>query len=179
MSGEGPVIVTERLELHRPKVADIAAMHAIVSDPATGRFLGPAEDLPAHATRFLRGAGSWYLYGYGPFMVRDRETGDLLGNCGVFHSFRGLGADFDDNPEAGWIIGSAHVGRGIGREAMDAALAWFEREHGARRIVAMVAPGNAPSIRLAEKLGFKVLRDATLPEGEAVCLFERLPAVSS
>ena len=59
---------------------------------------------------------------------------------------------------------------------MTAALAWFEREHGAQRIVCMIAPGNASSIRLAGRLGFAPLREATLPDGTAVRLFERVPA---
>ena len=58
---------------------------------------------------------------------------------------------------------------------MTAALAWFEREHGRRRIVCMIAPDNAPSIRLAGRLGFTPMREARLPDGETVRLFERLP----
>jgi RimJ/RimL family protein N-acetyltransferase len=56
---------------------------------------------------------------------------------------------------------------------MTAALAWFQREHGRQRIVAMIAPGNAASVALAGRLRFTFLRDATLPGGEAVHLFER------
>ena len=48
----------------------------------------------------------------------------------------------------------------------------------ARRIVAMIAPGNGPSQQLAARLGFTPMRDATLPDGEAVRLFERRPGVS-
>ena len=107
------------------------------------------------------------------------QTGSTLvqriGNVGVFHSLRGLGEDFDDMPEAGWVLRADKVGQGLAREAMTAALAWFEREHGRQRIVCMISPGNAPSIGLAERLGFVRMREARLPDGEAVRLFERLP----
>jgi len=171
----GPLLATERLDLWLPRQEDIAPMFAIVSDPATARFLAPRNDLADHFQRFCRNAGSWLLYGYGAFMVRQREGGELIGNCGVFHSWRGLGADFDDLPEAGWILRHDKVGQGLAHEAMTAVLAWFGREHGRRRIVCMISPGNAPSLTLAGKLGFTPLREAKLPDGDAVRLFERLP----
>ena len=73
-------------------------------------------------------------------MLRERGSGELVGNAGVFHSYRGLGEDFDDSPEAGWILRADRVGQGLAHEAMTAALAWFEREHGRRRIVCMITP---------------------------------------
>lgn len=173
--GVAPLAVTERLELWLPTRNDLWAMRAIVTDPATQRFLPRAQSPADHHERFCRNAGSWLLYGYGSFMLRERGSGALIGNTGVFHSFRGLGEDFDDQPEAGWILRADRVGHGLGYEAMTAAFAWFEREHGRRRIVCMIAPGNAPSIGLAGRLGFTPMREAELPDGEAVRLFERVP----
>jgi len=170
-----PRLVTKRLEMTLPVAEDLAGIGAIVTHPETRRFLGPLSDPADQFQRFTRNAGSWLLYGYGVFMVRLRESGELVGNCGIFHSWRGLGADFDDQPEAGWIIRHDQVGKGIGLEAMEATLAWFDREHGPRRVVCMISLGNAPSVRLAEKLGFTPLREGTLPTGETVDLFERPP----
>lgn len=173
---EAPALVTERLELWRPRLGDEAQMFAIVSDPVTGRYLGPVKRAD-HFTRFQRGAGSWFLHGYGSFMVRLKGQREAIGNCGVFHSYRGLGEDFDDMPEAGWILAESAVGKGIAREAMDAALAWFDKQHGPRAVVCMIDPGNAPSIKLAGKLGFARLRLGVLPDGAEVQLFERTAAV--
>ncbi len=170
-----PLLVTERLELWLPRAEDLRAMYAVVTQPNTSRYLGAVAQLHDHALRFMRGAGSWFLHGYGPLMVRLRGKGAVIGNCGVFHTFRGLGSDFDDHPEAGWIIAEEHVGTGLGREAMEAVLAWFDGAHGPRRIVCMIAPENAASIGLSRKLGFAPLREATLADGEVVALFERVP----
>ena len=170
-----PHVLTERLDLRAPVAADLAAMGAIVTHEETARFLGPRSDPADHFTRFSRNAGSWLLYGYGGFMVRLRGSEEVIGNCGVFHSWRGLGEDFDDAPEAGWILRHDQVGRGIGLEAMSAALDWFDRAHGPRRAVCMISVGNEPSIGLARKLGFTPLREAVLPNGDEVRLFERLP----
>ena len=172
---EAPHLLTERLDLRLPTAADLTAMAEIIAHPETARHLGPAFDRADHFMRFSRNAGSWMLYGYGMFIVRLRGSEEVIGNCGVFHTWRGLGDDFDDAPEGGWILRHDQVGRGIGREAMTAALEWFDRAHGPRRVVCMIAIGNEPSIKLATRLGFTPLRDAVLPGGDAVRLFERLP----
>ena len=171
-----PHLLTERLDLRLPVAADLQPMRAIVTDDRTRRYLGPPSDPADHFQRFSRNAGSWLVYGYGSFMVRLRGSEALIGNCGVFHSWRGLGEDFDDAPEAGWILRHDHVGKGLGFEAMSAALAWFDGEHGPRRVVCMISVGNEPSIALAGKLGFAPMRDTVLPDGDAVTLFERVPA---
>ncbi|MGX7951051.1 GNAT family N-acetyltransferase [Tsuneonella sp. HG249] len=171
-----PFLTTERLELWRPKMADEPKMFAIISNPATHRFLGPMSTRADHFTRFQRGGGSWFLHGYGSFMVRLKGTPEVIGNCGVFHSYRGLGEDFDDKPEAGWILAESAVGQGIGAEAMGAALAWFDAAHGPREVVCMIEPGNESSFALAAKLGFASIRLATLPDGAEVQLLARPPA---
>jgi RimJ/RimL family protein N-acetyltransferase len=56
---------------------------------------------------------------------------------------------------------------------MWAVLAWFDREHGSRRAVCMIAPENEPSVKLAARVGFTPFRDTELPDGAAVRLFER------
>ena len=168
-----PLLSTERLDLWLPRRGDFEAMTAILAEPATSRFLGSQSDMADHFARFCRNAGSWLIYGYGSFMVRLRGQPELIGNCGIFHSWRGLGEDFDDSPEGGWILSADHTGSGLAREAMEAALIWFEREHGPQRIVCMIDPDNAPSMRLAATLGFSTMRHAALPGGDPVRLFER------
>lgn len=171
----GPVLHTDRLELRLPAAGDVQAMFGITSDPRTTRLLGRAGGMEDHFTRFLRNAGSWQVYGYGGFILRHHGSDRVIGHCGIFHSWRGMGADFDDSPEAGWIIDAEFAGRGLAREAMDAALHWFEHMHGPRRIVAMIAPGNAASLGLAARLGFTVIREAQPENGDSVMLLERLP----
>jgi RimJ/RimL family protein N-acetyltransferase len=170
-----PFLTTERLELWLPRAGDREELRAVATGGDTGRFLAPDSGEVDFFNRFMRGSGSWQLYGYGLLPVRLRGEPAIVGNCGVFHTLRGLGEDFDDQPEAGWIIRHDHVGKGFAGEAMRAVLDWFDRAHGPRRIVCMISPGNEPSIRLADKLGFAPYRDAELPTGDAVRLFERAP----
>jgi RimJ/RimL family protein N-acetyltransferase len=173
-----PVIVTERLELWRPRAGDIEPMFAIASDPATGRHLAAHRGFADHFERFCRNAGSWLLYGYGAFMVRRRGAAELIGNCGIFRTWRGLGEDFDGSAEAGWVLRADCTGQGLASEAMQAVFEWFEATHGKQRVVCMTAPDNTASLALAAKLGFTPIRDAVLPDGDPVTLLERLPAAA-
>lgn len=54
----------------------------------------------------------------------------------------------------GWILAPAAHGRGYAIEACEAILAWFEPHFGKTAIWALISPGNDPSMKLAEKLGF-------------------------
>ncbi len=166
------LITTDRLALHQPQACDLAAVAAIVADGAVRRFLGNRDaQMPDEFARFARNAGSWALYGYGNFMVRDRVSGDLIGICGVFHSWRGFDG-FDDVPEAGWIFARPVWGRGCATEAMRAALAWFDRAHGPHRIACMIDTDNHASHAVARKLGFAVY-GAHHFGGHAVVLSQR------
>ena len=173
-----PTLVTDRLELWMPAADDLRPMFEIISEPETGLHFGNTITLEDHFMRFSRNAGSWALYGYGGFMVRERDgDGSLIGNTGIFHSIRGVGEDFDDRPEAGWILRHASTGKGYAGEAMRAVLAWFDAEFG-REVMCMISPENTPSLRLADKLGFEELRDTVLAEDEPIRLFCR-PSASS
>ena len=165
-AASGPVLVTERLELWRPQVGDREGLRALIAPDAVRRFLGGMEaDDHDVFMRLLRNAGSWALYGYGTFVVRERGQSDIVGNCGVFHSWRGFGRGLDDVAESGWIIAQSAWGKGYAHEAMTAALAWFEREHGGRATLCMIEQGHGASQAVAAKLGYTVC-DRYEEEGE-------------
>ena len=150
-----PVLVTARLELWRPQVSDRAGLRALIEPGEVRRFLGGMEpDDHDVFMRLLRNAGSWALHGYGTFVVRERGKADIVGSCGVFHSWRGFGRGMDDVAEAGWIVGKSAWGKGYAQEAMQAALAWFEREHGATATLCMIEQGHRASEAVAAKLGY-------------------------
>lgn len=146
---------TERLTLLPPQPADLDDLVTMMAPEAVRRHLG---DRPAshddQFARLLRNAGSWALYGYGTFMLRRHGSAQIIGVAGVFHSWRGFGHGMDDVPEAGWILAEPAWGQGLAGEAMRAVLAWFDAAHGPARIGCMIDPDNAPSLRLAARLGF-------------------------
>jgi RimJ/RimL family protein N-acetyltransferase len=169
----GPLLVTERLELCLPRADDRAALFELTRSQAMHRFLGPDQSEAAQFARFARNAGSWWLYGYGSFVVRERGRHELVGSVGVFHSWRGFGTGLDDTPEAGWIVAEPHWGKGYAGEAIRAALAWFDALGAAPRVACMIAEANARSLALAARLGFTEY-DRRVFDGDRVILLERL-----
>jgi RimJ/RimL family protein N-acetyltransferase len=167
-----PLLTTARLDLCQPQAADLTGLAALLEPDAVRRFLGNRlPDLSDTYARLARNAGSWALYGYGNFVVRERGQPAVVGNCGIFHSWRGFDG-FDDVAEAGWIFAEPVWGRGYATEAAGAALAWFDRVHGPRRIVCMIDPANHASHAVAARLGFVAYGEQEY-EGHAVTLLHR------
>jgi RimJ/RimL family protein N-acetyltransferase len=173
----GPVLTTERLELWHPQVDDLADLYQLTLAEETRQFLGgfvPSE--MDSFVRLTRNAGSWALWGYGTFAVRRKGEDRIVANCGLFRSHRGFGAEqgLDHVPEAGWIVHHDCWGQGIAREAMEAAMAWFDTAHGRQRVACMIEEGHASSDRLARHLGFAPYGRHQPESGGALILYERL-----
>jgi RimJ/RimL family protein N-acetyltransferase len=100
--------------------------------------------------------------GIGVLVLRTREAGEPLGYCGIV-----LGRGSLQEPELAYeLLPRAH-GRGYATEAAGAVLdAAFAT--GRTRIWATVAPWNAPSFRVLEKLGFRRDHAGTDDRGEHV-----------
>ena len=172
-----PLLTTDRLELWQPAAADFAEIHALTLGDEMRRFLGNRRPDEADSfSRMMRNAGSWALHGYGSFMVRRRGSAQIIGNCGIFRSLRGFGKGLDDVPEVGWIIHRDAWGQGFAKEAMRAALAWFDAAHGPQRIACMIEEDNEVSVSVASALGFVRYDRHVLEDGATVNLYERVGA---
>ncbi len=164
---------TPRLILRRHTAADFAAYLEMCADPAMSRFSGkdPAGSEEAWM-RLLRQAGHWSLIGYGFVAVEEKESRRFVGEAGLGDFKRRLGPAFDDSPEAGWAIARWAQGRGYATEAAAAALEWTEKRFAIARTVCLIHVENAPSIRVAEKLGYSPFGERTY-RGYSAILFER------
>ncbi|MCR8825670.1 GNAT family N-acetyltransferase [Pseudosulfitobacter koreensis] len=120
---------------------------------------------------FLRNAGHWQMTGFGQWAIEAQGTKSLVGQTGFSYGVRGLGADFDIYPEAAWVLSPDVQGRGLGRQAAQAAHDWFDRVV-TGPLVCRISPDNAVSLRLAGTLGYKPLR-RTEVDGAAVDLMIR------
>jgi RimJ/RimL family protein N-acetyltransferase len=94
----------------------------------------------------------WQEHGFGLLAVEDRATGTLVGRSGIqFHTL------WPQDPEVGWGIDPDWWGRGLATEAGAACVGWAFRELGLERVVSIAQPANVASIRVMEKLGFRVV----------------------
>jgi RimJ/RimL family protein N-acetyltransferase len=160
-----PRLETERLILRAHRLEDFEAGVRIWSDPVVVKhFHGPAMTREDHWGRFLRQFGMWEVMGYGAWAVEEKASGDYLGTVGVFEVKRTMDPNMEGVPEAGWTLAAHAHGKGYATEAMRAAIAWIDEKLGKPRLFCIIAPGNRPSIRVAEKLGFRYWRDTTYKE---------------
>jgi RimJ/RimL family protein N-acetyltransferase len=158
---QGPTIETPRLVLRPHRISDYEACCFLTTDPEAVRMIYQ-KPMGREETwhRLLRFAGHWALLGYGLLIAEEKATGRVVGEVGLADFHRGLGEDFDPFPEFAWMMASDVHGRGYATEAAQAVLSWMERAFAPERIVCIVDPENAPSLRVAEKLGFHIFGEA-------------------
>lgn len=162
-----PMIATERLVLRAPRLSDFEPYAAFFASGRSAHEDGPLDRRGAWR-EFASGAAGWMLRGYGAWSVEERGTGAYCGEVGIFHP-----ADYPE-PEIGWTLMASFEGRGFAREAALAARAFAYGPLGMPTLVSYIAPANARSIRLAERLGAALDPAAPHPEGDP-CLVYRHP----
>lgn len=188
----GAPLLTPRLELRVPSVADLPAIHELHADPRT--FEHDSTPLVTSRDRMERVLAAWTAdrdrQGFGYATVRPRERrrpsspaaasaaaalpGDLadptllLGVCGLTrYRLRDrvvLSAYYRFRPEA-W-------GRGIASEALGAVLAQADRALPGAEAVIITDRGNAPSRALAERTGFGLTAE-TVPDEPGLIVLAR------
>ena len=164
-----PALDTARLTLRAHTLADVAESAAMWADPAVTRHIGGRPSSAEEAwARVLRYAGLWALLGYGYWAVRERESGRFVGEVGLADFRREMTPPLGDAPEAGWVLAPWAHGRGFATEAVRAALAWCDAHLAAPRTVCLIAPGNAASLRVAEKCGFREMGRGTCKDAESI-----------
>ena len=95
-----------------------------------------------------------------------RETRIMVGFIG-FHTRPG--ADYlksyaPDGVEFGYTIFPAYRRMGFASEAAGALMQWATQEHAVKRFVVSISPENEPSLRLAQKFGFRRVGTIMDPE---------------
>jgi RimJ/RimL family protein N-acetyltransferase len=151
-----PVLETERLVLRGHRVGDLDHVFELWSDAEVVRHtVGRPQTREQSWHRLLRYVGHWAVAGYGYWVVEERESGRPVGEVGLADFRRDTDPPLGRDPEMGWILAGRAQHNGYATEAGRAVLAWRESSLPGTGTVAIIAPGNAASIRVAEKLGFR------------------------
>lgn len=160
---------TERLELRWLTVDDAEFMLRIWNDTAFVRFVGDrgvrSEDDARHA--IASGPLRLYAdYGYGPYRLELRETGEPIGICGLFRR-AGL-----PDADIGFALLPPYRRAGYAREAADAVVRQARDVLGLERLTAIVAAENSDSVRLIGRLGLRFERTLRLGgDDRDACLY--------
>lgn len=160
---------TERLYLRRITLDDADLMLAIWNDPAFIRNVGDRGIRTLEQARDAVQSGALRLYedyGYGPFAMVQKSDEVRVGICGLFKR------DFLDHPDIGFALLPGYREQGFAGEASVAVVRHARDDLGLEEITAIVAPGNASSIALLEKLGLSFSGMTTMPgDGDEICLY--------
>jgi RimJ/RimL family protein N-acetyltransferase len=168
-----PRIETARLVLRSAQESDLAAHAAMLGDPVVMHHLTGAGIAREDAwRRLLQAPGLWAMLGYGYWAVERRSDGAYVGQIGFADFKRDLEPSIEGLPEMGWLLSSAVHGQGFATEGVSAALDWADTVLRAPQIVAIIAPENLPSIRVAERSGF-VRAEETRYKNEPSLIFRR------
>ena len=168
-----PVLETSRLLLRGYRADDFEPWIAMWQDPNYYRYLSP-EPLPTEEVwrTLLRSAGHWVVMGFGFWAIEVKATGEFIGAVGYLDGKRTIEPPLGDAPEMGWVLAAAAHGQGYATEAVAAAQAWGDAHFGGARTVCLIHPDNQPSLRIAEKFGFREYA-RTAYKGEPGVLLER------
>jgi RimJ/RimL family protein N-acetyltransferase len=168
-----PTLETPRLRMRAHTLDDFPKIRGMWSDPdVTFHISGQPMIEEDIWIRFLRQVGHWSLLGYGSWLIEEKETGRYVGETGLFEAKRNMTPGFGDAHEAGWALAPWAHGKSYASEATQAAHAWHDKQFDRARTTCMIAPGNAPSLRVAEKLGYREFA-RTSYKGHDAILFER------
>ena len=172
MSRTIPTINTHRLTLRGMRAEDFNRFAEIWAMAEVVEFIDPDPWPRSKAwAAFLRHAGHWQITGFGQWAINRHRASQMSGQVGFFYAKRDLGPDFDDFPEAGWVLSPDAHGQGFAIEAVRAAHDWFDRVI-TGRLVCLIDPRNERSISIAQQLGYHLMRE-DVHEGNPVMLYER------
>jgi RimJ/RimL family protein N-acetyltransferase len=147
------LLETRRLRLEHFSLDDAQFILKLLNDPGFLENIGDkgVRDL-AGARSYLRDGplASYVANGFGLLRVSHRETGMVMGMCGL------ISRDVLDDVDIGYAFLPEFCGHGYAIESARAVMDFGREQLGLRRIVAVVSPGNVASIKLLEKLGMRL-----------------------
>ncbi len=159
---------TERLIIREFQVSDIEALAQILAKPEVMQF-SPSGILSYKQTavKVQSFLDSYQKQGYGKWAVIYRESGRLIGYCGI--AVEEIEGKLEN--ELGYRIDSEFWGQGLATEAAKACLKYGFGKFNFDYILGIVEPENQTSIKVLEKIGMEFVKESTWRE-KVVCIYK-------
>jgi RimJ/RimL family protein N-acetyltransferase len=146
------IIETERLRIRKWDVQnDLDDAFAIYGDKGTMRFIPGGvkdrEQVRASLERMVEGDAR---DGFGIWPVVHKTDGRVIGACGIFYI-----PEHAPDVEIAWVFSKDYRRRGYATEAARAVAKLALTKYRLPVLYAIIHEDNAPSIRVAERLGMK------------------------
>jgi RimJ/RimL family protein N-acetyltransferase len=147
-----PTIETERLRLLPPSADCFDVYQRFYTDEAASKMYGGPINEEQVWARLKADLGSWYLLGFGVWVIQLKSDNSLVGTCGFW---QGKGWP----RELTWWVMPEGRGKGIATEASKAALQHAYREFKWELVETYMNDDNGAARALVEKLdGIKTSR---------------------
>jgi RimJ/RimL family protein N-acetyltransferase len=146
-------VTTARLVCERIRPDHATELERLMCDPLVARTIfvdGLPPDQRTLAAMLARNIGHWEEHGFGIWMLRDREDGQMVGRGGLQHTI----VNSRDEVEVGWAIVPERWGQGLATELAEASVAIAFDDLAQPEIVAFTLPHNLASRRVMDKSGF-------------------------
>jgi RimJ/RimL family protein N-acetyltransferase len=153
----GPLLETHRLLLRPPQADDFGAWAGFAADEEAMHHLGGAQSRTAAWRTVCMITGAWSVRGFSLFSVIEKATGRWIGRLGPWQPEGWPGT------EVGWGLVREAWGRGYAAEGAAAAIDYAFDELGWTEVIHCIDPANARSVKVAQRLGSRLLRRAFLP----------------
>lgn len=156
LSGINSQLETERLCLRPMLETDIDALHLIFTDPKVmASFGGDLLNRDQMQRWLARNLDHQTQYGYGLFSVILKESGELIGDCGL-EQMESEGA-----AELGYDFRSDYWNQGYATEAACAVRDYAFDILQLPQLISLIRVGNLASKRVAEKVGMSLVEEFT------------------
>lgn len=157
---------TDRLTLRMFRESDLDAYGEMCADPEVMRYIGDGQplDRPMAWRKLAMVVGHWTLRSYGLWAAEERASGVLVGYVGFWNPEGWPGF------ELGWTLRRSFWGRGYATEGARAALRHAFTQMQQPHVISLIQPENAASIRVAQRLGERLLESAEVM-GKSVLVY--------
>jgi RimJ/RimL family protein N-acetyltransferase len=150
------ILETKRLLFRAHEPRDLEAYCAMEQDAEVRRFVGGLPRTPAAAEAKFWATLKQRQDRLGLWATVLKASGCYIGRCGVYPHMLGESAVPNEGVLA-FYLARAHWGQGFASEAGRAFVDFAFAELGLKRIVATVESGNVASLRVLERLGFRLI----------------------
>lgn len=149
MASTNWILETERLSLRELQQSDFSALCQILQDDATMyAYEGAFSDQEAHEW-LERQIARYQLWGFGSWAVILKETGELIGQCGLtMQPWNG-----SEVLEVGYLFRRTHWHQGYATEAAIACKEYAFNVLGADEVCSIIRDSNISSQRVALRNG--------------------------
>ncbi len=150
------ILETDRLVLRHLERADLDDLHALYADPEIRRYFPDGTLTREETLEELE----WFLDGHpehrqlGLWATIHKPTGGFIGRCGL------LPWTIEGRPEVevAYLLAKRYWGQGLATEAARAIVHHACAHLGYERLICLIDPANAASIRVAERIGMRLER---------------------